>query len=222
MVRAQHELVTKGLGLKHLKLVIGHSMGGMHTWMWASQYPDMMDGAVPMAGMPTAMSSRNWLMRRTICDAITKDPAWKGGFYENQPQHFRYVNTFFVISTNGGSVAWQKKAPTREAADKEFEKRLAKQTKLDANDFLWQWQSSGNYDSSSKLKNIKAPVLAILSADDERNPHETGLMQESLKKFSDGTLYLIPASEKTAGHGTTMNATHWKKPFEEFMKKINK
>ncbi len=220
MVRAQYRLVTEGLGIKHLKLVIGHSMGGMHTWMWAEKYPGFMDAAVPMAALPSAMSSRNWLMRRMITDAIRNDPDWKNGEYTEQPQKFRYINTFFVIATNGGSIAWQKRAPTREAADKELEKRLAKQTKLDANDFLYQWQSSWNYDPAPMLGNIKAPVLAILAADDERNPHETGLMQKAVSSLPNGQLCLIPASEKTSGHGTTMTADHWKEAFAAFFRKV--
>lgn len=139
MVAAQHRLVTKGLGLKRARLIIGNSMGGMQAWLWASAYPDFADALVPMAAQPTEMSSRNWMMRRMIIDAVRNDPAWKGGDYTEQPQAFRIANVFFGISTIGGTLAYQKQAPTREAADKLLEQRYAAATKMDANDFLYAW-----------------------------------------------------------------------------------
>lgn len=220
MVRAQHLLVTEGLGIRHLALVMGHSMGGMHAWMWAEDYPGMMDAVVPMAAMPAAMSGRNWILRRMITDAVRLDPAWKNGNYTEQPQHFRRVNVFYGIATNGGDVAWQKNAPTRAAADAVLEKRLASPTKMDANDFLYQWQSSGSYDPAPRLKNITAPVLAILAADDERNPYATGVMQRAVSSLPDARCFLIPASEKTEGHNTTMKAAHWKEAFATFFSRV--
>jgi len=118
MVEAQYRLVKDGLGIRHLRLVIGNSMGGMHTWLWGMKYPDYMDALAPMASQPTAMSSRNWMMRRLITDSIRNDPNWKGGNYTDQPQAFRVANVFFGIATNGGTLAYQKMAPTRELADK--------------------------------------------------------------------------------------------------------
>lgn len=216
MVRAQHLLITEGLGIRHLALVMGHSMGGMHAWMWAEDYPDMMDAVVPMAAMPSAMSGRNWILRRMITDAVRRDPAWKNGDYTEQPQLFRRVNVFYGIATNGGDIAWQKAAPTRAAADALLEKRLASPTSMDANDFLYQWQSSGSYDPAPRLNRIVAPVLAILSADDERNPYETGIMQRAVASLPHAGFFLIPASEKTEGHNTTMKAAHWKDAFAAF------
>jgi homoserine O-acetyltransferase len=118
MVLAQHRLVTEGLGIRHLRLVIGNSMGGMHVWQWGSAYPDFMDALVPMASQPTEMSSRNWMMRRMIIDAVRNDPDWKDGNYTTQPKAFRTAAVFFAIATNGGNLALQKSAPTREKADK--------------------------------------------------------------------------------------------------------
>ena len=140
MVEAQYRLVKEGLGIRHLRLVIGNSMGGMHTWLWGVKYPDYMDALAPMASQPTAMSSRNWMMRRLITEFIRKDPDWKGGNYTEQPQAFRVANVFFAIATNGGTLAFQKMAPTREQADKLLDGRLASLTKADANDFLYQWE----------------------------------------------------------------------------------
>ncbi|MEN3931530.1 alpha/beta fold hydrolase [Microvirga sp. W0021] len=219
MVLAQYRLVTEKLGIKKLKIIVGHSMGGMHAWMWASSYPDSTEAIVPMASQPTEMSSRNWMMRRMIIDAVRNDPAWKNGDYTEQPQHFRMVNVYYGIATNGGSLAYQAKAPTRGKADSLLADMLSKQTKLDANDFMYQWASSKDYNPSEKLSDIKAHVLAINSADDERNPPESGLMEQALKKIPSAEYYLIPASAQTSGHGTTANAKFWKASLSGFIKK---
>jgi homoserine O-acetyltransferase len=217
MVVAQYRLVTEGLGVKHLRLVIGNSMGGMHTWLWGVKYPDFMDALAPMAAQPTAMSSRNWMMRRMIVDAIRKDPAWKDGNYETQPQAFRTAAVFFAIATSGGTLAYQKAAPTRAEADRFLDARLAELTKADANDYLYQWESSGDYDPAPGLERIKATLLAINAADDERNPPETGLMESALKRVKGGKLLLIPASEETRGHGTTGMAKFYAKALKELL-----
>jgi homoserine O-acetyltransferase/O-succinyltransferase len=217
MVDAQYRLLTEGLGVSHVRLVIGNSMGGMHTWLWGTKYPDFMDALAPMASQPTAMSSRNWMMRRMIVDSIRNDPDWKGGDYTEQPRAFRTAAVFFGIATNGGTLALQKAAPTREAADKLLDQRLAAPFNADANDFLYQWESSGSYDASPGLSRIKAKLLVINAADDERNPPETGLMESALKEVKDGRLYLIPASEETRGHGTTGMAKFYKQPLAELL-----
>jgi homoserine O-acetyltransferase len=211
MVAAQHRLVTEGLGLKRARLIIGNSMGGMQTWMWGASYPDFADALVPMASQPTEMSSRNWMMRRMIIDAVRNDPAWKGGDYTEQPQAFRIANVFFGISTIGGTLAYQKQAPTREAADKLLEQRYAAATKMDANDFLYAWDSSRDYNAAPGLDRITAPLLAINAADDERNPPETGLMEDALKRVKGGKLLLIPASDETRGHAGTGMAKFYSK-----------
>lgn len=222
MVLAQYRLVTEGLGLRHLRLVIGNSMGGMHVWQWGSAYPDFMDALVPMAAQPTEMSSRNWMMRRMIIDAIRNDPDWKDGNYTAQPKAFRTAAVFFAIATNGGTLALQKAAPTREKADKLLNDRLAAPTSADANDYLYQWDASRDYNPSPGLEKIKAALLAINAADDERNPPETGLMEREIKRVKNGKLYLIPASENTRGHGTTGMARLWKQQLQDFLQTVPK
>ncbi len=217
MVSAQHALVSEGLGIRHLRLVLGNSMGGMQTWMWGVTYPDFMDALVPMAAQPTAMASRNWMLRRLLIDAIRNDPDWQGGNYTTQPQAIKMANVFFGIATSGGTLAYQKLAPTRELADQLVDERLAKPFTADANDFLYQWDASRDYDASPGLERIEAALLAINSADDERNPPETGIMERELARVKDGRLYLIPASEDTRGHGTTGMAKFWKQQLQELL-----
>ena len=217
MVDAQYRLVKEGLGINHVRLVIGNSMGGMHTWLWGVKYPDFMDALAPMASQPTAMASRNWMMRRLVIDSIRNDPDWKGGDYTTQPKAFRTAAVFFNLGTNGGTLALQKMAPTREAADKLLDQRLAALTNADANDYLYQWESSGDYDPSPGLARIKAAVLVINAADDERNPPETGLTEAALKQIKTARLFLIPASEETRGHGTTGMAKFYKQPLAELL-----
>ena len=220
MVAAQHRLVTEGLGLKHLRMVIGNSMGGMHTWLWGTTHPEVMDALVPMAAQPTAMSSRNWMMRRLIVDSIRNDPDWKGGDYTTQPKSARTAAVFYGIATNGGTLAYQKTAPTRALADKLLDDRLAAPFTADANDFLYAWESSGDYDAAPGLSRVTARLLAINSADDERNPPETGLMEASLQQVRNGRVYLIPGSEETRGHGTTGMAKFYAKPLAEWMQRL--
>jgi len=217
MVAAQYRLVTEGLGIGHLRLVIGNSMGGMQAWIWGIAHPDMMDALAPMASQPTAMASRNWMMRRLIIDSIRNDPDWHDGNYTSEPRAFRAAVAFFGVATSGGTLAYQKLAPTRELADKLLDERLAAATRADANDVLYQWDSSRDYDPSPGLERIEAAVLAINSADDERNPPETGVTERALKRVKNGRLYLIPASEETRGHATTGAAKFWKDELQQLL-----
>jgi homoserine O-acetyltransferase len=217
MVLAQYRLVSEGLGIRHLRLVIGNSMGGMHAWIWGTTYPGFMDALVPMASQPTEMSSRNWMMRRLIIDTIRNDPQWNGGNYTEQPKAFRTAAVFYGVATNGGTLAYQKLAPTRELADKLLDQRLAAPFNADANDFLYQWDSSRDYNPAPKLEKITAALLAINSADDERNPPETGIMERELARVKNGKLYLIPASADTRGHGTTAMAKFYKQQLQELL-----
>jgi homoserine O-acetyltransferase/O-succinyltransferase len=217
MVAAQYRLVTEGLGIRHLRLVLGFSMGGMQTWIWGEKYPEFMDALVPMASQPTEMAGRNWFMRRMLIDAIRKDPEWNNGNYTAQPRSLQVVNVFFGIATNGGSQAYYKMAPTRERADKLLDDRLAAPFKADANDFLYQWESSTDYNPAPDLERIQAALLAINSADDERNPPELGIMERELKRIKNGRIYLIPGSEETRGHGTTLMAKFWKQQVQELL-----
>ena len=209
MVTAQYLLVRDGLGLKHVRLVLGNSMGGMHTWMWGVKYPDFTDALVPMAAQPTEMSSRNWMLRRLITDSIRSDPEWKDGNYTAQPKSAKFAAVFYTIATNGGTLAFQQQAGTRAAADKLLDSRLSAPFTADANDFLYQWDSSRDYNPAPQLEKIAAALLVINAADDERNPPETGLMDASLKRVKNGKLLLIPASTETRGHGTTGMAKFW-------------
>jgi homoserine O-acetyltransferase len=217
MVLAQYRLVTEGLGLRHLRLVLGNSMGGMHTWIWGTKYPDFMDALVPMASQPTEMSSRNWMIRRLIIDSIRNDPEWNDGNYTTQPRSARVASVFYGIATAGGTLALQKMAPTREAADKLLDARLAAPFPLDANDVLYMWDASRDYNPAPRLERIQAAVLVVNSADDERNPPETGIMERELKRVKNARLFLIPGSENTAGHLTTSLAKFWKQPLEELL-----
>jgi homoserine O-acetyltransferase len=162
------------------------------------------------------------MMRRLIIDTIRNDPGWKGGNYTEQPRALQAAIVFYGIATNGGSLAYHKMAPTREAADKLLDGRLAAPFKVDANDFLYQWNSSRDYNPAPGLERIKAPLLAINSADDERNPPELGIMDRELKRIPGSHLYLIPASEETRGHGTTGMAKFWKQQLQEFLQTVPK
>ena len=217
MVAAQYRLVTEGLGIRHLRLVLGISMGGMHTWIWGVTYPDLMDALVPMASQPTEMSSRNWMMRRMLIDAVRTDPDWNNGNYTTQPRSLKVANVFYGVATNGGSLAYQKMAPTRELADKLLNERLSAPFAADANDFLYQWDASRDYNPAPGLERIQAALLAVNSADDERNPPETGIMERELKRLKNGRLYLIPASEDTRGHSTVGMPKFWKQQVQEFL-----
>jgi homoserine O-acetyltransferase/O-succinyltransferase len=218
MVEAQYRLVTEHLGLRHLRLVLGNSMGGMQTWIWAQKYPGFMDVAVPMASLPTAMSGRNWMMRRLIIDSIRNDPEWLNGNYTRQPRSAQFASVFFGLATNGGNQALFKAAPTREKADQVVDQRLAAPFRGDANDILFQWDSSRDYNPSPGLERIEAALLAINSADDERNPPELGVLDREIRRVRSGRVLLIPASESTAGHGTTGQARFWKKELEELLR----
>jgi homoserine O-acetyltransferase len=210
MVAAQYRLLTEGLGIRHLRLVIGNSMGGMLAWTWGEAYPAFTDGLMPMASQPTAMAARNWMMRRMMIETIKADPAWKNGDYTTQPPALKYANAMFGIATSGGTLGWQERAPTRAAADRIVDEQLAAPSSGDANDTIYQFDASRDYDPAPNLDRIQAWVLAINAADDERNPVETGIMPREIARLKNGRLYVIPASSKTRGHGTTGNAAWWK------------
>ena len=218
MVDAQYRLVTEHLGVKHLRLVQGNSMGGMQVWIWAQKYPGFMDIAVPMASLPTEMSSRNWMLRRLIVDSIRNDPDWLGGEYTKQPKSLQFASAFYATATNGGNQAMFKAAPTRAQADQILNQRLTGVFAGDANDHLYQWESSSDYNPSTGLERIQATLLAINSADDERNPPELGVLDREIKRVKNGRVLLIPGSEQTAGHGTTAQAKFWKKELAELLK----
>lgn len=218
MVAAQHRLLTEHLGIKRVRMIIGNSMGGMETWLWAETHPQFMDIAVPMASQPTAMAARNWILRRMMLEQIRQDPEYANGNYTKQPGSVKLASVFFALATNGGTLNYQKQAPTRALADKLVDARLAAPMTADANDFLWQWGSSGDYDAAPNLSKIEATLLAINAADDERNPPETGVTEAAMKQVKNGRLLLIPASDRTTGHGTTGNAKFYAEPLQDLLK----
>ena len=217
MVDAQYRLVTEHLGVRHLRLVLGNSMGGMQTWIWAQKYPDFMDAAVPMASLPTEMSGRNWMMRRLIVDSIRNDPEWMNGNYTKQPRSLQVASVFYGIATSGGNQGLYRAAPTREKADQLLNQRLSAPFRGDANDHLYQWDASRDYNASRNLERIQAVLMAINSADDERNPPELGVLEREIKRVKNGRVLLIPASDQTVGHGTTSQARFWKQDLAELL-----
>ena len=220
MVRAQHRLITEHLGVRHLRLVLGQSMGGMHTWIWGEMYPEFMDALVPMASMPVEVAGRNWMTRRMLIDLIRNDPEWNGGNYTQQPRSLQLAQVYFGIATNGGTRALYKAAPTREKADQLLSERLAQTRSADANDLLYQYEASRDYNPTPKLESIKARLLAINSADDERNPAELGIMEREIKRVKHGQYVLIPANDETRGHGTTSSAKWWKRYLVELLQPV--
>jgi homoserine O-acetyltransferase/O-succinyltransferase len=217
MVDAHYRLVKEGLGIRHLRLVMGNSMGGMHSWIWGVKYPDMMDALAPMASQPTPMASRNWMLRRLMLDTIRNDPDYAGGNYASQPRMMKYAINAFAVATSGGTLAYQMQAPTAAEADKLVDTRLATPVTADANDFIYQWEASHDYDPSAGLEKIAAATLLINAADDERNPPETGITEAALKRIKNAKLYLIPASTQTRGHSTTGSASFYTAPLRELL-----
>jgi homoserine O-acetyltransferase/O-succinyltransferase len=217
MVDAQYRLVKEGLGITHLRLVIGNSMGGMHAWIWAVKYPQAMDVVVPMASQPTEMAARNWMLRRIMLETIRNDPDYNGGNYTAQPRMMKYAIHAYGIASAGGTLAYQALAPTAAKADKMVDDRLATAVTADANDFVYQWGSSHDFNPSAGLEKIEATLLLINAADDERNPPETGVTDAAMKRIRNGKLHLIPASPETRGHLTTGNAKFYSKQLEELL-----
>lgn len=217
MVDAHYRLVKEGLGVRHLRLVIGNSMGGMHSWIWAVKYPQAMDAVVPMASQPTEMAARNWMLRRMMLETIRNDPDYNRGNYITQPRMMKYAINFFGIATGGGTLAYQTLAPTAAKADKMVDDRLAVPVTADANDFIYQWEASRDYNPSAGMEKIEATLLAINAADDERNPPEPGVTDAAIKRIKNGRLYLIPASTETRGHLTTGNAKFYARQLQELL-----
>jgi homoserine O-acetyltransferase len=218
MVELQHRLLTEGLGVNHVQLVIGTSMGGMHTWMWGESYPTFMDALVPLASVPTAIVGRNRIWRKAVMDAIRDDPAFAGGEYREPPRAGLRSAERLLVLMGAAPILWQKESPTREAADAFLEAQVDRRVPAaDANDMLYQFDSSRDYDPSPRLESIVAPVLAINSADDQINPPELGLMEALLPRVRRCRYLLIPASERTHGHGTHTWAALWKQELVDFL-----
>jgi len=217
MVEAQYRLVTEALGVKHLRLIIGNSMGGMHAWLWGAKYPTFMDALVPMASQPTEMAARNWLLRRAMLETIRNDPGYMNGNYTTQPPMIKYAVAAFGLASAGGTLNYQTLAPTAEKADNIYDARINGPFHADANDFVYQWDASHDFNPSAGLDKIVAPVLLINAADDERNPPETGVTEAAMKRVKNGKIYLIPASTQTRGHQTTGNAKFYSAQLRDFI-----
>jgi homoserine O-acetyltransferase len=217
MVRAQHRLLTEGLNVDHARLVMGTSMGGMQTWLWGEMYPDFMDALMPLASLPVQIAGRNRMMRRMISDSIRSDPEWKGGEYERPPKGLvSAVHTLlFMVSI---PLQWQKAAPTRQAADALFDEQVkTRMSGLDANDMLYQFEASADYDPAPELEKIRAPLTAINSADDQVNPPELGILEREIRRVRRGRHVIIPISDETRGHGTHSRPALWKQHLEELL-----
>jgi homoserine O-acetyltransferase len=218
MIEAQRRLLIEGLGVNHLRLVMGTSMGGMHTWLWGQTHPDFMDALLPLASLPTQISGRNRVWRRLIIDAIRTDPEWQGGNYQTQPRGMRLALEMSWLMGNN-PVQRLKETPTFVASDEVLEKYLADRLpKVDANDFLYAFEASQDYDPGPGLEKMKAPLLAINFADDLINPPELGVLEREIKRVKRGQAVLVPMSEQTRGHGTHTIAPIWKKHLAKLLK----
>lgn len=217
VVDGQHRIVIDGLGIKHLKLVLGTSMGGMQCWMWGETYPDMMDALMPVAAQPVPIAGRNMLWRRLIIEAIRTDPDWHGGNYDKEPTSFTHFLEVGAIMQNSAR-SLQKEAPTRAAANALYDSAMVQFGKFDADDYLYWFESSYDYDPSADLEKIKARVLAVNFGDDLLNPPELGVMEPAIKRLKHGRFVLIPGSDQTRGHQTLALAAVWGKYVGEALK----
>jgi homoserine O-acetyltransferase len=223
MVAAQYALVTKGLGVDHLRLVTGTSMGCMHSFMWGELYPDFMDALMPLACNAVQIAGRNRIWRKMIQDAITKDPAWEGGEYKKQPEVGMRNAIDLLLIAGSAPLQMQKLYSTKDGADKYLDDYMAREvTGEDANDLLYALASSRDYDPSAKLEAIKAPVMWVNSADDFINPPELGMAQEMVKRIPHGRFVLIPISDQTHGHGTHTYAAVWQSYMADLLKETAK
>ena len=220
MVTAQYRLVTEGLGVNRLLLVMGTSMGAMHTWMWGERYPDFMDGLMPLASLPTQIAGRNRMMREIVSKSIREDPDWNNGEYTKPPRGLMAGLTILWIMTSS-PLTQQRDAPTRDSANAIIDRYMDQRMRTtDANDFVYQYEASRDYDPSVALEKIQAPLVAINSADDEVNPPELGLMERLMPRVKRGKYVLIPISERTRGHGTHSLPAIWKPYLVELLREI--
>src|SRR5438874_2268473 len=210
MIEAQYRLLTDGLGVNHARLVMGTSMGGMHTWLWGELHPDFMEALMPLASLPTQISGRNRAWRRIVIDAIRNDPAWHGGEYKTQPPALRTAaEMLWFMSSN--PVLRQKEAPTLANTDEVLDKFVEQIVKTDdANDVLYALEASRDYDPGPSLEKIRAPLLVTNSADDLINPPELGILEREIKRVPHGRAMVLPLSDKTRGHGSHTIAALWR------------
>jgi homoserine O-acetyltransferase/O-succinyltransferase len=218
MVRAQYLLLTQALNVDHLRLILGTSMGGMHTWLWGEKYPEFADALVPLASLPVQIAGRNRMFRHLIIDAIRNDPAWQGGEYTTQPHSLATALQLTEIIA-GGAVHFYKQAASSAAADELLDKLVnGRIGQADANDVLYQFEASRGYDPAPELGRISPPLLAINSADDEINPAALGVLEKEIKRVKRGRMFMIPASDRTRGHRTYFIADLWKQELAALLK----
>lgn len=222
MVRLQHRLVTEGLGLTRLHIVTGTSMGGMHTWMWGYMFPGFMDALIPLASNPVEIAGRNRVWRKALVDAIVTDPTWNNGEYKEPPRGMASAMGFLLMATSV-PLQWQKQFPTAAAADEWLQGQIAARVKsTDANDMIYYFRASEDYDPSPHLGKITAPLLAINSADDFVNPPELPMMEELITRVKNGRFVLIPVSDQTRGHGTHSLPVIWGPHAAGFLKDLRR
>src|SRR5436309_9221655 len=218
MVAEQYRLVTEHLGIGHLRLVMGTSMGGMHTWLWGEAHPDFMDALMPLACLPVPIAGRNRIWRRMIIEAIRGDPEWKEGEYASEPVGALRTALDLLLIAGSAPLQMQKSYPVRDSADRYLETYTgARLRTLDANDLLYQVDASRDYDPSPRLEQIRAPLLHVNSADDFVNPPELGIAEREIRRVKKGRFVLIPASDETHGHGTHTWAVSWQKYLGELL-----
>jgi homoserine O-acetyltransferase len=222
MIEAQYRLLTEGLNVDHLRLVMGTSMGGMHTWLWGEMHPDFMDALMPLASLPTQISGRNRVWRRLIIDAIRNDPAWQNGEYQQQPPNLRLaLEMSYFMGDN--PVNRVKQAPTLARADQLLDRSVAESfARVDANNYLYAFEASRDYDPGPGLEKIKAPLLAINSADDLINPPEQRILEKEIKRVKHGEAIVLPLSDQTVGHGSHTKAVLWKKYLVKLLKETER
>ena len=218
MVQAEYLLLTQGLKVNHARLVMGTSMGGMHTWLWGEQHPEFMDALMPLASLPTQISGRNRIWRRTVIAAIRNDPAWKAGEYTSEPPSLRTaIEMLWLMGSN--PVLRQAEAPTLAQADQVIDAYVEENLKTqDANDLLYALEASHDYDPGPGLEKIQAPLLAVNFADDLINPPELGILEREIKRVPLGRTIVIPFSDRTRGHGSHTIAALWKQDLAELLK----
>ena len=218
MVASQHTMLMEGLHVDHLRLILGTSMGCMQSFVWGENYPDFMDALAPFACLPVQIAGRNRMMRYMAIEAIKQDPAWMGGEYKTEPAEGLRTANMLVWVMGTSPLQLQKNAPTRDQAEKLADRILARTTSPDANDMLFYFNASRNYDPSPHLDKITAPVLWINSADDYINPPELGIAETMVKRMPHARFILLPITDATRGHGTHTMAAVWKDSLAEFMK----
>jgi homoserine O-acetyltransferase/O-succinyltransferase len=220
MVAAHHQLLSEGLGVNHLRLILGTSMGCMHSFVWGETYPDFMDALMPLACQPVQIAGRNRIWRKMVMDAIRNDPEWKGGEYSEEPKQALRTALYLLLIAGSAPLYMQKSYPTRDAADKDLDDYFkARFGALDANDLLYHVNASRNYDPSPNLEKITAQVMYINSADDFINPPELGIADREIKRVKNARFILIPISDETRGHGTHTRAIVWKQYLAELIEK---